>query len=774
MSSKFGLVGGQPLVTYAMAAVMCAVFGLLQIAGGESHSPAAEALSKARTFYEQNPQVKLSPRNRRLLGEDFVDVIASSHASETEKDAGPVFSPRMQRRTQERFESIAKLAFGERMSEFPAWRYGIVARAGEPQKYLSHAFVHESLLALAVSLIFLLVAGIGLETAWGSALFAGFCLLGTVLPAVAFSQLGGVGGIPFSGGSGLVAALLGAYLIRGLGGGFALSGWVVLPVWAFVEYFFVRGIWLENVDAAPLASHGVALALGAGLAAAGRLLDVEKKLVDWASPEVESAHDPALEQAERAFEQGRPHEAFELLRSAHLASPDDREVALALWGAASEAGRGEEAVGAILPILRDELRSGAAEQAIGHWRELSIATSTLELEATLLVRMGETLLGEGHADEARDPLGRAVEHPRGLSPALAQRVVRVARDFDFGLTQRAASIALQDDHLSPDLRDELQALAAAVLAPASSPQPASDAEQSSRVEEVEAQSPKRRQATTQEATNYPLESDIDIHNTAELTDPEEFERLTMGEAPDGRLVNPDPEDIDPAALSIESLEWELGGGGDVADALGLPGSDGSQQPEIDDTCLEEVALPADAFSPESDSVSEACSPSAATSPTTDTHERDAASLAADLDIGGGLRPLKLVEGVPTALGEEGVALEIDGHGASKLPFDRIDAVAVVAVSGLSAKPVLVIDFVLNWASSSSEPLKVIRLRGNRFDPLRIVADAAGALEALERFVAAVLAGSGAIPLPDADAVAGQPFASHADLESYQRRVLMAE
>ncbi|NIM61697.1 MAG: hypothetical protein GTO30_08600, partial [Acidobacteria bacterium] len=80
------------------------------------------------------------------------------------------------------------------------------------------------------------------------------------------------------------------------------------------------------------------------------------------------------------------------------------------------------------------------------------------------------------------------------------------------------------------------------------------------------------------------------------------------------------------------------------------------------------------------------------------------------------RELRVVNAQPGEMVEDGLVIEIDGGDKRKIGFDRIDAISVVAVEGLAAKFVIVIDLALNWMSDSSEPLKVIRLRGDRFDP----------------------------------------------------------
>jgi hypothetical protein len=150
-------------------------------------------------------------------------------------------------------------------------------------------------------------------------------------------------------------------------------------------------------------------------------------------------------------------------------------------------------------------------------------------------------------------------------------------------------------------------------------------------------------------------------------------------------------------------------------------------------------------------------------------------LETDLDIGTPtLRSLKLVVGVPIGVKPDALEVEVEGRGASRVPFARIEAVAVAAVAGLSDKPVLVIDLVLNWLADPAEPLKVVRFHSNRFNPMTVVPSAGSAVEALKRIVAGTLKRSGAAPLPDANAVAGAPFPRYRDAATYEREVLGAK
>jgi hypothetical protein len=95
------------------------------------------------------------------------------------------------------------------------------------------------------------------------------------------------------------------------------------------------------------------------------------------------------------------------------------------------------------------------------------------------------------------------------------------------------------------------------------------------------------------------------------------------------------------------------------------------------------------------------------------------------------------------------------------------------VKGLRPKPVVIVDLVGNWMAPADEPLKVIRLRSDRFDPRKLVPGESAGFQALKIWIGKLVAQSGAVPLPDATAVAGEPFPTFESLEAYEREVLGA-
>lgn len=138
------------------------------------------------------------------------------------------------------------------------------------------------------------------------------------------------------------------------------------------------------------------------------------------------------------------------------------------------------------------------------------------------------------------------------------------------------------------------------------------------------------------------------------------------------------------------------------------------------------------------------------------------------------RVLDAVLSVPVELADAGIEIQTQQGQKKLVRYERIEAVSVAAVHGIGPKPVILVDLVLNWMTPKSETLRVIRMRGDQFDPRRVLAGQGSAADSLRVFVKTVLERSDAIPLPDLEGALGRPFASFEDVAIYQRAVLLVE
>lgn len=150
--------------------------------------------------------------------------------------------------------------------------------------------------------------------------------------------------------------------------------------------------------------------------------------------------------------------------------------------------------------------------------------------------------------------------------------------------------------------------------------------------------------------------------------------------------------------------------------------------------------------------------------------RESAPPETGIPVAGGVPTLRVVEAIPRTVSETAVELEA-GERVRVLLLEEVQAVAVAGIRRAGERPYLLIDLFLDPPWGSRE-VRVVRLLGSTFDPRRVVGgdEAIGAFRAL---IAALLEGSGGMPLPDPERARGNPFQVFESLEDYERELLGA-
>jgi hypothetical protein len=133
--------------------------------------------------------------------------------------------------------------------------------------------------------------------------------------------------------------------------------------------------------------------------------------------------------------------------------------------------------------------------------------------------------------------------------------------------------------------------------------------------------------------------------------------------------------------------------------------------------------------------------------------------------------LKVIEAVPVELDRVALVMTQAGGKRGRLAYTEIEALAVAAVGGLAAMPVLIIDLIVNWSDTSEDVLRLIRIRSDAFNACRVIPEAGNPLEAFRTMVEQLLSHAGAVALPDRDGALGRPYRTYSDLAAYQREVL---
>jgi len=127
------------------------------------------------------------------------------------------------------------------------------------------------------------------------------------------------------------------------------------------------------------------------------------------------------------------------------------------------------------------------------------------------------------------------------------------------------------------------------------------------------------------------------------------------------------------------------------------------------------------------------------------------------------------EAIATSATGRSLGIEIEGRGASKVDWSRMRAVAIVGVHGLADKPVVLIDILVDGCDTA-QPLGLIRLRCDRFDP-RILVPGAGSVKEALRTMAAGFRKQGIAVLADLSSPSEPSRPVFDSLEAYHDKVL---
>jgi hypothetical protein len=132
--------------------------------------------------------------------------------------------------------------------------------------------------------------------------------------------------------------------------------------------------------------------------------------------------------------------------------------------------------------------------------------------------------------------------------------------------------------------------------------------------------------------------------------------------------------------------------------------------------------------------------------------------------------------IPVSLDADGITLEFEDGTQVRVAHTSLSVVSVAGVHGLGPKPIVLIDLFTATsagpmgAESGESPLRIYRLRCDRFDPRRLVPGAENPLSALHALLDQILQHSQARPLPNSRAARANPVSIFDSLGAYQASV----
>jgi membrane associated rhomboid family serine protease len=701
-----------PWVTFLLVVVCVCVYSLTQYASNQVQAAAERELQGAIDYLVEHPYLEPGSILSERVDLGKIEHKRARQRFDRVRRGAPPIPKRVQQRQQEQLEQLVQEAFTG-VSNLPSQRWGFRATEFAPSTLVTHVYLHESSLHLMGALFLLLIVGFQLENAWRSGPFALFVVLSSAASATAYA-IGNSGfSAPLIGMSGVVASLLGAFLIQ------SRSIWkqpiypftlvlgalfLILPVRSGNEWSVAAGleqtaVLVGNQGASYWAFSGGFVFGLLGQRVIGLFSAGESGAGAGSRGKTERIANPMLERAMNAQSSGKLNEAYGTLAELLRQSPDDYEALLLMWNIALDYDRPAEASAAMLRAIRDEVKRGDVSAAVEHWLDLTNRGLNADAEPALLIRLALMLQQQAHSFAAIAALHQALEKSEGSNAAVvASRVARASRELDPDTARTAAWRALGSMDLDLEERQSLESLLAEI-----GPGVETDPSES---------------AGDGLAVDLELEEEAVVDDAGEVVAREEPEPWV-----DPALADENAGSSQRVAAKMETVELD-----DIVQI-------GDGRPEEDGAGYSRPA-------------------------------------PIDLDVVS--RTIRSVKAIPVVLESEGLLIEVDGGAKKRVPLEKLEAISVAAVGGLSESPVILIDLVLNWKSAADEPLKVIRIRGDRFDARAFADDRESPLDALRTFIGALLRGCGATPLPDEQSASGLPFASFDDLTSYQRGVLGVE
>jgi len=623
--------------------------------------------------------------------------------------------------------SLVLLAVQIRGDGETPWRWGMIPDFSAPTGLLSYWFLHAGWGHLLANALPFFLLGPLLENRWGRVFYLGFVTIAAGAAGAAHALLAPNSEMPLVGANGVISALMGACLVRfwSTPVRFAQALWELrlvradawTPIWVMLPIWLFTRLSLAAFSTSSEVVGGAAHWCDAAGFAFGVLVVVGLK---WRDAEGRYFN--------RAAEATSPATGRSLL---------DRVFEMRTSGQADAA----------FALLSGSMRGHADQpEVVEAFWELARELRKTEEAAALVLSLAGDSLSRGDDGEAvriwKDVTERATHAPTPRRLILRMLPVLLARDeralaiaslrraFDPRLGELRTGQALQLLESARDL-DPPAALLAARRVLESNELPL---EKRGRIEALVTELKER-------AGSLPaFDPAVEMAPRAESGSPR---GLSLELDPADDIVLPSQTTAPPAVAAVREL--------DATGSLVASDSDGELVP---------ATVPPDGWAAASESP---------------TQDESTQGIAADaVESVARFFGVKVVEVALDRLDSEGVLLRRVSGGSGLVSYAKIQAIAVGAVSGLSDKPVLVIDLVMNWDDVAAEQVRVLRLRSGGFDVRAVMPQAPNSVEAFRALLEQLLARTGASPLPNRRSARGRPFSTHPDIGDYERVVLQVD
>ena len=463
-----------PLVSVG-AVVVWFVAAMVVLLGFSGRLERTDRSFRAAVSYAiQNPVVAIDSRlllavRGAMPGFESNEMFSFLRNAKPEGHDGPTPQQELDERTTRAFAAL---------DGHPMRRLGLVPAEPTIHAFLSHAFVHAGWAHLLLTVAIFMLAAPLLEQLWGRRVLISVMVFVVVASSSAFLAVHGAVDQALLGGAGIVAALVGAILIRfgneeidflGWLGRVAdaeltAPAWTLGVVWVLYEgllYWIVPGALPAGIDnAVGYTAHAGGFLLGAGFAGAIHKMGWEARY-GRAGPEA-NARRPERFSLERVIalqEMGDDDAAYAMLADGVQQNARNRDVVTMFWRLSVERDSVDAAVPAMLRLVREELRRGADAVAVAHWREVTAKRPGAFDDPAILIRLIPAIRRIEDDGTAVVAVRQAADWKEGSATAdVVLQLARLAADLDPSSAFEVVQRALAGKGFDEAQRAELEAL----------------------------------------------------------------------------------------------------------------------------------------------------------------------------------------------------------------------------------------------------------------------------------------------------------------------------
>ena len=467
---------GLPLVSTGLVLALLVSFLVIRVAFSARFEAADTELSRAVEFAIQNPMVEIDPR----LLPAIRAVMPTFESNETFAFLKEGKGRKMGATRQEELDALERVALA-RLDSHPYRSLALVPARPWMIDFATYSFVHVGWLQVLGAALLLMLSAPLLERTWGRRILAAALVSMAFGGALAFRVARQGGQEPLLGAGVLLAGIIAAILVRfpradvdvleGLAPladmRLRVPSWslaVLWVVWEGLQYWSTRDALPGHLDAAFGASAHLG---GAAIGAMAAFVIARTGLEDryGVAPPVSKqkrTHPGSSFDFERVTSlraRGEVDRAYELLREEAKRSSRHRDAVVTFFEMAVERGETDQAVPPMLQLVREELRRGAPEVAVSHWRTLAESAPKVCIEAAILLRLIRVIREEDGDEHAMLAVQQLLDQRQEkLSTVQILELARIARDLDPDLAAEAAMRVLRTPDLRREHRHEMEEL----------------------------------------------------------------------------------------------------------------------------------------------------------------------------------------------------------------------------------------------------------------------------------------------------------------------------